>query len=66
MTRRPRDPAEMAGGEPDDRAPQIDPMATTGPGLPDEALAEGETLEDELVPEAGKDRGGVRGSPRSR
>jgi len=37
-----------------DLRPLNDTFATTGPGLPDEALAVGETLEDELVPEGGE------------
>lgn len=49
MTRRP--PEEIGGGT--NARPLNDPIGTTGPGIPDEALAQGETLEDELVPEDG-------------
>ena len=51
MTRR-RPQVEIGGGT--NARPLNDTIATTGPGLPDEALAKGETLEDELVSEEGE------------
>jgi hypothetical protein len=51
MTRRPVE--EIGGGT--NARPLNDPIGTTGPGIPDEALAKGETLEDELVLEEGEE-----------
>jgi hypothetical protein len=45
MTSRPIE--EIGGGT--NARPLNATIGTTGPGIPDEALAEGETLEDELV-----------------
>ena len=55
MTRKPPEPAEI-GSAADARRPD-ETIATTGPGLPDEALAPGETLDDELVPQGGEGEG---------
>lgn len=52
MTRRPPPQAEIGGGT--NARPLNDTIGTTGRGLPDEALAPGETLDDELVPEGGE------------
>ena len=51
MSRR-RDQVEIGGGT--NARPLNDTIGTTGRGLPDEALAPGETLDDELVPEDGE------------
>ena len=48
MSRAPRQ-TEIGGGT--NARSLKDTIGTTGQGLPDEALAPGETLEDELVPE---------------
>ena len=50
MTRR-RDQVEIGGGT--NARSLNDTIGTTGQGLPDEALAPGETLADELVSEDG-------------
>jgi hypothetical protein len=52
MTRRRREQAEIGGGT--NARSLNDTIGTTGRGLPDEALAPGETLDDELVPENGE------------
>jgi hypothetical protein len=51
MSRR-REQVEIGGGT--NARPLKDTIGTTGRGLPDEALAPGETLDDELVPEGGE------------
>jgi hypothetical protein len=56
---RPPRPTEIGGGT--NARALNETIGTTGRGLPDEALAPGETLEDELVPQDGEgDREGVR------
>lgn len=51
MRRAPRQ-TEIGGGT--NARPLNETIGTTGRGLPDEALAPGETLDDELVPGAGE------------
>jgi hypothetical protein len=59
----PFDPADDDPDNPSGTSPPVYPiMGATGMGIPDEALAAGETLEDELVSDEG-DRGLIAPRP---